>query len=295
MSKIAITGLNGVIGQILAQELSPQDQIFDLYHKKKFIGTNLKIKHIKFNLLDKTQVRDVLDKINPDVIIHLAAVTHIDKCEKDKKNGEHGIVWRTNVVGTQLIAEYCAENGAHMIFLSTECVFDGKKRFFDEKSKKNPINWYGLTKDEAEEAVTISKAKAAILRSVVTYNHNDNGKTIFGKILKDLKSGKTIGAVGDQNITPTNTFDIVKAIMIISKKRLSGIYHVAPRKSITPYEMAKLIAKKYNYPTSRIKKNTLISFYGKERASLRLKNASLSGRKSEKKLNFTPLHPKEAL
>lgn len=295
MTKIAITGLNGVIGKILAEELSKNTQIIDLFHTKKYSGRAIIQKHIKLDLLKKDKISKILQKADPDVIIHLAAITHIDRCEKDKKNGKKGKVWRTNVEGACEIAKFCAKNKIHMIFLSTECVFNGKQKYYAESAKKNPINWYGATKSEAEDLVMRSGASVTIIRSVVAYHKNDENKTIYGKILNELKSGKSVLAVSDQLFTPTHTYDIVTAISKVIKKKLFGIYHVAPKKSLSPYDLAKLIAKRNKYPQSLVKKTTLRSFYGPEKTALRLRNSSLSSQKSNRIFKFIPKSPEQVL
>ena len=295
MTKIAITGLNGVIGKILAEELSKNTQIIDLFHTKKYSGRAIIQKHIKLDLLKKDKIPEVLREAEPDVVIHLAAITHIDRCEKDKKNGEKGVVWKTNVEATSEIAKYCAKQNIQLVFLSTECVFDGKQKYFSENSKKNPINWYGKTKSEAEDIVLSSSVPAAIIRSVVAYHKNDSEKTIYGKILKELKSRGNIEVVSDQRFTPTYTYDIVKAIKIVMKKKMKGIFHVSPTKIMSPYELAVLIAKTNKFPRGSVKKTSISSYYDRKRASLRLRNSSLLGRKTNSMLKFTPRNPEDVL
>jgi dTDP-4-dehydrorhamnose reductase len=225
----------------------------------------------------------------------MAAITHIDNCEKDKENGEQGKVWKVNVDASFEIAKYCEEKNKRMIYLSTECVFDGSQKYYSERAKKNPKNWYGFTKSKAEDKIISTKAKVAIIRSVVAYHISDRGKTIYGKFVAKLRSGNTVYAVTDQKFTPTFTNDIVDVIIRVIENRLSGIFHVAPRKSITPYEFALLVAKRNKFPTSRVKKTTLRKLYGPERAKLRLRNASLSSVNSNKILKFTAVAPSEII
>ncbi len=295
MKKIAVTGLSGVIGSILAKELVKNRKIIDLYHLKKHTNLNgIKI-HMPIDLAKKNSVSNALSETGPDIIVHLAAITHIDECEKDRTNGKSGKVWKTNVEGTREIAKYAAQNNVPLVFLSTECVFDGSKEFFEEKSMKEPINWYGVTKSKAEDAILKSGAKAAIVRSVVTYYKNRNAKTIYGKILHELQTKRKTSGVVDVLFTPTHTHDIVKAITTIIDKKLVGIYHVAPKKSISPYDFAKLVAKANDISEDNVKKITLAKLYGKDRALLRLTHSSLSGEETVKKLNFVPRSPNAAL
>lgn len=295
MKKVAITGLSGVIGQILGEEILPKVQIIDLFHKNKYQGKAKVQKHVNFDLLNKTKISSILKRVNPDVIIHLAAITHIDICEKDKKRGRNGKVWKVNVEASNEIAKFCAKQKKHLIFLSTECVFDGKQKYFSENSKKNPINWYGVTKSEAENLILSSGAPVTIIRSVVAYHKNDKNKTIYGKILNELMTKKNIEVVKDQLFTPTYTYDIVKAINKVIENNFLGIYHVAPRKSLSPYDFARLVAEKNKFPTDNVKKATLLSYYDSKRSALRLRNACLSGIKTNKILKFIPVSPGDAL
>lgn len=295
MKTVAITGLSGVIGQILCEKLSKKVRIVDLYNRRKYDGPARIFKHVHLDLVDQKNISKILDKIKPDLIIHLAAKTHIDQCEKDKKSGKNGKVWKTNVEGTGKIAKFCSKNKIPLVFLSTECVFDGKKKTFSENSIKHPINWYGYTKNEAENLVVSSGAPFAILRSVVAYHENDKGKTIYGKFLTKLESGKPLYAVGDQLFTPTYTYDIVKAIECLISKELLGIYHVIPKKSLSPYEFALLVAKKNGFSSSLVKKTTLEVYYESKKSKLRLKNACLSGVRSRRLMKFTPKNPEDVL
>lgn len=293
--KIAVTGLSGVIGSILIDDLKNTGEITDLYHRTKNLEKEKVARHLKLDLLKKNDIEKTLYQAEPKVIVHMAAVTHIDMCEADKKNGKKGIVWKTNVEGTGEIAKFCEKNKVPLIFISTECVFDGKQELYTEKSKKNPINWYGETKSAAEDEILKRVKKAAIIRSVVAFHENDNEKTILGKFLKQLQSKKDIRFVSDQTFTPTYTYDITKAIYRSIEKKTKGILHVAPKKRLTPYDFGLLVADRYNLSHRNITKTTLEDLYGKSRAALRLKNASLSGEKTNKILKMVPKNVEKVL
>jgi dTDP-4-dehydrorhamnose reductase len=136
--RIAITGLNGVIGKKLADALTSDSFVIDLYHNTS--SKNKANKRIFLDLSKKRNIAKALDEAMPDIIVHMAAITHIDGCEDDRKKGKEGIVWKVNVEGTNEIARFASKNNVPIIFLSTECVFDGKKEYFAENDKKKPIN-----------------------------------------------------------------------------------------------------------------------------------------------------------
>jgi dTDP-4-dehydrorhamnose reductase len=291
---IAITGLSGVIGQILVQNIGSHYDLISIDHTSYPSDTSIK-NHLNLDLLHTNSIQDTLKKIHPDYFIHLAAVTHIDNCEADRRNGKDGMVWKINVDGSREIAKYCSKNKIPLVYLSTECVFDGKKEFYEEYDKKQPINWYGYTKSVAEDTFLSVCDKVSIIRSVVAYHKNDAKRTIYGKILNSLSVNKKTNAVGDQLFTPTYTKDIVKTIQLLVEKDLKGIYHVAPSFSLSPYDFAVLIANKNGYTKECLKKVTLDTFYGSEKASLRLKNSCLSSVKSTEILKFKARLPKQVI
>ena len=177
--------------------------------------------------------------------------------------------------GTREIAAFGKRNNVPILYMSTECVFDGKKEFYDESSKKNPLNWYGRTKSEAEDIILSSNSRATIIRAVMVYHKRDNGKTLFGKIYNVLKKDLSVQAVSDQFITPTYTYDVTRTIQHYLSHETPGIYHVSSNQASTPFRFAELIANAYQYRPTRIHKITLDKFYGHERAALRLRHACL--------------------
>lgn len=295
MKKIAITGLSGYIGGHLAPFLPNDATIIDLYHTHPYTGKGNVSAHIHTDLSDQRSLLKTLDALTPDVIIHIAGITHIDKCESDKKNGERGIVWRVNAESSHTIATYCATHQKQLIFLSSECVFDGNQKSFTETSPKRPKNWYGITKHAAEKYIVASGAPYTIIRSVMVYHQSDDGATLFGQFFMRMKHHKNILAVCDQWCTPTYVCDITHAINQCVSHHITGIYHVSPTTCLTPYKFALHIANRYGFSTSAIEKTTLNSFFGKKQSTLRLRHACLSGTWSNKRLHMMPKNLSDVL
>lgn len=290
MHKMAVTGLSGFIGQRLTK-LADANSLIDLYHRRPIKHPNVS-QSIKLNLLSD-DVASQLSQIDPDVIIHMAAATHIDVCQQDAINGRSGLVWKLNVEATAKIVDYCQQNQKRLIFLSTECVFDGHQKSYDEDDQPNPKNWYGQTKAEAEEIVKNSQIEWAIVRGVVAYHPVATYHDIVHQLKTKLDSEDNVQVVADQNFTPTFVDDLVKAIQVISNKNLTGIFHVVSPQVISPYDLAVLVANKYQINTQKIKSVRMNEFFGID-AQLRLKNAVLDGAKSRTRLGFVPKTPLEA-
>lgn len=128
--KIGITGASGYIGDKML----------------KFIPNAIPL---NFDVTNLRQVRDVMQAEKPDVVFHLAAITNVDKCE-EKENEKK--VFQVNVGGTMNVGDACAEIDAQMVLLSTYHIFNGRKKFglYNEKSRPDPLNYYGFTKMTAE-------------------------------------------------------------------------------------------------------------------------------------------------
>lgn len=291
MKRIAVTGLHGALGK----HMIPKNEaaLIDLFHEHP--AHISETQHQQCNLSRPSEIASILTRVHPDVMVHMAALTHIDRCESDRKHGKDGEVWKVNVDATAHIAQYCAQTGTPMIFLSTECVFDGEKAFFAEHDHKNPRNWYGVTKSAAEDAVLSSGAPAAILRSVIAYHENDEGKTMYGKIHQAFRAGAPFRAVRDQQITPTYIPDILYAIDVCIEKKLVGIFHFAPKISTTPFDFARAIAKKIGIDDSLVQPTILLEYFGKERANLRLQHACLAMDETVRTLDFRPKEVHEVL
>jgi len=278
LKKILVTGLSGFIGTRLSE----------LFHRYSLIGVSRSVSRngriparnmIKADITDEKELSKKINNIEFDGIIHLAGITHIDRCEEDKINGKNGLAWKVNVTGTENIIRACSQSGKFLLFLSTECVFDGKKGFYKESDTPSPVNWYGRTKYEAEKKILSSKINACILRSVLVYGHSKGYKVdLAKKFFELLKSGKKISAVNDQFVTFTFIDDLIGAINLAWDKKLTGIYHFAAETSLSPFEFARTISSGFGLNNKMIKQTTLEKFFGKSHR-LRLVNSSLNSDK----------------
>ncbi|HQE71200.1 MAG TPA: sugar nucleotide-binding protein, partial [Methanothrix soehngenii] len=115
--RIFITGGSGLAGSKLAEmALARGEQVYSGYaHNQPPYG-----KEVKFDLLDANGIRDTIERMRPDVIVHSAALTDVDRCERKKD-----LAYRINVEGTRTIAEAARKAGSYLVYISTDYVFDG--------------------------------------------------------------------------------------------------------------------------------------------------------------------------
>src|SRR3989344_9155773 len=139
--KILGTGLTGLVGSRIVELLS------DSYEFEN-ISRNTGV-----DITDKEKIIEKIKSSDAAIVLHLAAKTDVDGCEKDKALGEIGDAWKINVEGTRNVADACRESRKKLIYVSTDFVFDGTREAYAEDDTPNPINWYGKTKYEGEKIV----------------------------------------------------------------------------------------------------------------------------------------------
>lgn len=200
---------------------------------------------------------------HPDAkfLIHLAAFTDTGKAfaESGDKNG---ICYKVNVDGTKNIAEVCKEHGIHLIHVSTDFVFDGKKETpYTEEDVTSPIEWYGETKAMAEDVVKNSGASYTIIRLSYPYRATyDLKPDLVKKVRAGLESGKLYPQFTDSVITPTFIDDIARAFDKIIELKPSGILHIVGSDSMSPYTFAQKVASAYGFDPAVVKEGSLAEY-----------------------------------
>ena len=143
--KLLITGASGLYGSKLAQlALAKGIEVYSSDIQSLSVYGNF----VKLDISGKVQVEQAFKNIKPDVVVHAASLTDVDKCETNKE-----LAWKVNVEGTKNIVEAAHSAGSFLIYISTDYVFSGQKGNYKETDKPDPINYYGLTKLKAEEIV----------------------------------------------------------------------------------------------------------------------------------------------
>lgn len=221
--KILITGADGMLGQDLCPIMEDEGH--------EVIETDI-------NNLDITQlemVKKVLTSENPDIVIHCAAYTNVDKAEEEKD-----LAFLINSKGTENLAKICGEKDITIIYISTDYVFDGSsKKPYTTKDKTNPINIYGESKLEGEKMVQKYCKKYYITRTSWLYGHH--GKN-FVETMISLANNPELKVVDDQTGSPTWTIELANAIAkLIDEEAEYGIYHFCSKGETSWYNFAKEI------------------------------------------------------
>lgn len=237
--KILGTGLSGLVGS----------RIVELLCSKYEFDSSTE------DITDRNIIQQRIKNSDAPLVLHLAAKTDVDGCEKDKEKGEDGDAWKINVIGTENVARACSQAQKKLIYISTDFVFDGEKGDYAEEDLANPINWYGKTKYEGEVKIKNSGCDFIIARISYPYRARYDFKKDFVRgLIERLKNGQELKMVEDHIFTPTLIDDIAYALDVLITKKQNGIFHVTGSQMITPYDVAILISKTLGFDTSKISK-----------------------------------------
>ena len=224
MSKILVTGANGMLGQDLCPILEQNGHTV--------IKTNSQI----MDITNSADVNAEILKYLPDFVIHCAAYTNVDKAEEDFETAK-----LINSTGTENLAKICAQKDIPLLYISTDYVFDGKKQTpYTPQDTPKPINNYGLTKYFGEQAVTKHCQKYFIIRT--SWLYGIYGKN-FVETMLSLASKSELKVVDDQTGCPTWTVELSNKITKLIDSKNYGIHHICGSGSATWYGFAKEIFK----------------------------------------------------
>lgn len=188
---------------------------------------------------------ELLNQYKPSVVVHMAAIGDVDKCEDEPE-----LCYKVNSEVTREIAKWCLKNGARMLYLSTDYVFRGDRGLYSEIDAPRPINYYGLTKLLGEESVLA--IDGVVVRVAWIYGFGP-GRQNFGRtVVEKLSRGEEVKAITDQWGSPTLNTLIAEVITKLLQVNYSGVLHAAgPR--LSRYEFALAIARVFNFQTELVK------------------------------------------
>ena len=226
--KVFVTGVGGQLGHDIMNELSSRGYTgvgSDLAEKYSGIADGSAVCAMPYVALDITDAEAVdaaITKENPDVVVHCAAWTAVDAAE-DPQNIPK--VRAVNATGTQNIANACKKLGCKMIYISTDYVFDGQgdTPWDPDCRDYKPLNVYGQTKLEGEQAVSGTLDKFFIVR--IAWVFGRNGKNFIRTMLSLSEKYDSLRVVCDQIGTPTYTLDLSRLLVDMAQTEKYGYYH----------------------------------------------------------------------
>ena len=224
--KVVVTGARGQLGQTLRELISQRDDIQPVY-----------VDIDELDLTDKERVEEFFENIKADAIVNCAAYTAVDRAESEPELAE-----KVNTVATGNLADAARKNGAKLIHISTDYVFNGEGgRPYKESDPTDPQTVYGRTKLEGERLMQELNPEAIIIRTAWLYSLY--GKNFYLTMREKALGGERVRVVNDQHGSPTFAGDLAKAILEIltANRWVPGIYHFTNEGATTWFDFTREI------------------------------------------------------
>lgn len=251
---LLITGIHGLVGQYLVRILHqwPGQVIITGRGPCRIPAEWMKdIRYEELDITDPENIQRVFNQYQPDAVIHSAAEAQPDTCELHREQAD-----LINTKGTGFLLHAAEKHGSFFTYVSTDFVFPGTGGPYSEADETGPVNYYGLTKLRSEELVRSYPHGWAIVRTVLVYGNTLVGTrtNIITWVLGELEKGRAIRVVGDQLRTPTFAGDLAAALLLITKDKHQGVWHISGKDVLSPHDIAEMVATRMKLDASLITK-----------------------------------------
>ena len=240
--RVLVTGSSGRIGRALLAspplDMEAEVLLDSMDQSRTFLPW------YRSDISDRGKTGMAITCARPELVVHLAAATDVDECERDPDKA-----FRVNRDGARNVAEACAKCSAGMVYLSTDYVFDGLAGPYTELDEPDPINVYGLSKLEGERAAADMLDDLAVVRVSVPFGRRRDGAHNFiSRLQEELSAGNTVKVVTDQRTTPAFLDELAEFLWTIIRNRIRGIIHYGTSDRLSRYEMAVELCRVMGYP-----------------------------------------------
>ena len=284
ISRIFLTGASGFLGGYVLNALADHDLLGTVHSQpvakapKPLLG---------LDLTDADKTRALLDEFNPDCIIHTAAISNLDACEKEPERAR-----AVNVKSTEVLAEWAGTHTARLIFLSSEMVFDGRKTKYTEDTPPLPMSVYGQTKVEAETHV-LQLDRGVVLRSALQFGVPLFGGTSFLMwMLERLENNQSAPLFIDQYRSPIWARNLVDLIIELIDHDFSGILNAGGANRIDRFSFGLQVCDTGGFDAGRLEPT---SMFDNPHVAPRPQDVSLDISKTQALLTTPILTTNEAL
>jgi dTDP-4-dehydrorhamnose reductase len=271
--RLVVTGTGGMLGGNIARSWGVRHEVRGLDRNATW-----ECKGDVLDLTDASRLDRRLEELEPDAIVHCAALTNVDYCEKHADAAA-----AVNVGVTRSLAEFSGRRRVPLIYVSTDAVFDGAKmKPYTEDDKVNPLNVYGRTKGDGELAVSESCDEFLIVRTNIFGWTRSRRKTSFAEwVYENLANSRTIQMFTDIRYTPMYVGDFIDLLGLLMESRRWGLYHLAGAEVCTKLEFGMLLQRCMAATTAIIEP---ASFTSRESAAPRSAYMALDSSKTARTL-----------
>lgn len=244
--KLLVTGASGFLGWNLCQLAADHWQVYGTYSSRlvEIPGTTL----LKLDLTDRAQLKALFQDLQPDAVIHLAAQSSPNVCEKQPEES-----YRVNVTASCEIAGFCAEADIPCVFTSTDLVFDGKQAPYRESDPVSPLSRYGEQKVAAESGMLDRYPKTAVCRMPLMFGlASSHASSFIQPFIQTLRAGQDLRLFTDEFRTPASGKTAAQGLLL-ALENVQGLIHLGGKERISRYEFGQLMVDIWELPATGLK------------------------------------------
>lgn len=271
--RLLVTGISGLLGSNLARLASGQFEVTGVLTGQHVLSAPGKaaFSTIIADLTQVGQVERILEVVEPEIVIHCAAMTDVDRCEE---NPDQAAIVNADLPGS--LAKAAAKHKVQLLHISTDSVFDGERGEYCEEDAPSPINVYSRTKLEGEQRVAEAYPEALVAR-VNFYGWSWQGRRSLAEwFYNNLSAGNHIRGFTDLVFCPLLVNDMVPILFKMLELRLSGMYHVVSSEAQSKYAFGQMLAREFGFDENLISPASYLM------AGLRAPRSKVLNLKSEK-------------
>ncbi len=196
------------------------------------------------DITNYVQLGNLIEDIEPDAIIHAAAMSNTAACEKDQEKS-----FQVNVEASVNLAGICNDLSIPFLFTSTDLVFDGKKGFYAERDFVSPLSVYGKHKALAETKIAEVYPRATIVRLPLMFGALEASQhNFFGQTIHKLRNGESVTLFEDEFRSICGARSISEGLLqLVEEKKLPTIIHLAGLRSISRFDFGILVSEAFNF------------------------------------------------
>jgi dTDP-4-dehydrorhamnose reductase len=250
MARLLITGASGLLGANLARLAADEHQVV-----AASLRTRLRLPGVQPILADLTEpglARRLLRELRPDWVVHCAAATDLERCER-KPDWAHAL----NVGAARGVAEGCAETGARLMHISTDSVFDGRGGPYREQDQPQPVNLYARTKLEGEQAVREACPGALILRTNFVGWSLLPGRSLAEWFLDRLERSLPTPGFSDVYFSPLVVDHLAGLILELLAAPAQGLLHLPGAACLSKFDFGVRLAQAFGLDSALVQPASL--------------------------------------
>jgi len=244
--KLLVTGASGLLGWNICRVALKKFEVIGVSNTKPLVFEG--VQNEKCDITRYDDLRGLFMRINPDAVVHAAAIAAPNVCQEHPS--ESG---KVNVGASIAIAGLCSDLHLPCAFTSTDLVFDGNAAPYDEAQPVSPISIYGEQKVKAEYGMRARHEDLRICRMPLMYGDAPGGAQSFIQpFIKAMREGKELTLFLDEYRTPVSTVNAAQGILL-ALDNAPGIFHLGGRESISRYDFGVRLACALNISDARLK------------------------------------------